>query len=69
MPIPKALRVLSPITNLFAGDGGGKGGRKGSTPSFKRGGTMKKGGVAKLHKDEMIRGKKRGRKGRGRGRE
>lgn len=37
-------------------------------PSFKRGGTMRKSGTARLHKGEQIVSKKRGRKGRGRSR-
>lgn len=91
MPIPTALKVLSPITGLIsAARGGGstsgsrataRRGGAGSArpltaseraettgiPSYKRGGTMKKRGVAKLHKGEEIMGRKGGRK-RGRGR-
>lgn len=37
-----------------------------TTPSFKRGGTMRRRGVAKLHKGERIKGRK---KGRGKGRQ
>jgi hypothetical protein len=80
MAIPTALKVLSPITGLVSGfSGGGRGGRRGRgattgtvtrpgvvTPSFKRGGKMKKRGVAKLHKGEEVTGKKR--RGRSRGR-
>jgi hypothetical protein len=78
MPIPTALKVLSPITGIisgFSGDGRRRragaptrelSGRTGSLPSFKKGGRMKKKGVAKLHEGERIEGKKR--RGRGRSR-
>lgn len=36
-----------------------------SVPSFKRGGTKRKAGVARLHKGEMATKAKRGKKGRG----
>jgi len=68
---------MSPITAMIAGGRGKSKGKKSSakssgrdndaddkTPSFKRGGTMKRKGVARLHAGEKIAK----RKGRSRGR-
>jgi len=66
--VPTFLRVLSPISNLFAG----KKGRPKSAPptagspsSMKRGGKVRRGGLIKMHKGERVlakkhRGKRRG---------
>lgn len=50
-------KYLSPLAMMFSG--GKKKGTQTATPrSFKRGGRVKKGGVAKVHKGEKIVGKK-----------
>ena len=50
-------KYMSPLAMLFS-----RGKKKAKPSSMKKGGKVKKGGVAKLHKGEEVVGKKRGRR-------
>jgi len=69
MSIPTWLKVISPLADIISdaegGGGGGSSKRQQQPPSYKRGGKVRKTGLARVHKGEMVipvgRGKKKGR--------
>ena len=60
--VPTWLKAVSPLAAMIGAGGGNKGGSQASPRQYKRGGKVRKGGVAKVHKGEKVLTKRQARR-------